>query len=62
MSGEELNEEPRIQILNDFLEKKIEFYRDYLKSLGQISQPETLRLDELFKQTINEAWDNNGSH
>ena len=62
MAGEELNEEPKIQILNDFLESKIKFYSDYVKSIGQISQPDTARLDELFKHTIYEAWDKNGSH
>lgn len=60
--GEELNEEPQIQILNDFLEKKIKFYSNNVKSLGQITQPDTARLDELFKQTIYEVWDKNGSH
>jgi hypothetical protein len=62
MAGEELNEEPKIQILNDFLEQKIEYYNNYVKSLGQSEQPDTSRLDELFKQTIYEAWDKNGSH
>ena len=62
MTGEELYEEPKIQILNDFLEQKIKFYNDYVKSMGQIAQPDTARLDELFKQTIYEAWDKNGSH
>ena len=62
MSGEELNEEPKNQILNDFLEQKIIFYNDYTKLLGQSIQPDTARLDELFKQTIYEAWDKNGSH
>lgn len=57
MAGEELNEEPKIQILNDFLEQKIEFYNNYIKSLGQNVQPNTTRLDELFKQTMYEAWD-----
>jgi hypothetical protein len=57
MAGEELNEEPKIQILNDFIESKIKFYSDYVKSLGQISQPDTARLDELFKRTLYEAWD-----
>ena len=56
MSGEELSEEPKIQILQDFLEQKIQFYNDYVKSLGQPNQPDTERLDELFKQTINEVW------
>lgn len=62
MAGEELNEEPKIQTLNNFLESKIQFYSDYVKSLGQISQPDTNRLDELFKHTIYEAWEKNGSH
>lgn len=56
MAGEELNEEPKIQILNDFLDQKIKFYNDYVISLGQYDQPDTTRLDELFKQTIHEAW------
>ncbi|MBS1551139.1 MAG: nucleotidyltransferase domain-containing protein [Bacteroidetes bacterium] len=60
MSGEELNEEPKIQILNDFLEQKIEFYNDDVKSLGQSEQPDAVTLDALFKQTIYEAWDKNG--
>jgi predicted nucleotidyltransferase len=62
IAGEELNEEPKIQILNDFLEQKIKFYNDYVKSLGQYDQPDTARLDGLFKETIYEAWDKNGSH
>lgn len=57
MTGEELKEEPKIQVLNDFLEQKINFYTDYVKSLGQIAQPDTEKLNELFKQTLNEAWD-----
>jgi uncharacterized protein len=57
MAGEELNEEPKIQILNDFLEQKIEFYNDYVKSLGQIDQAITASLDELFKQSVYEAWE-----
>jgi predicted nucleotidyltransferase len=62
MMGEELKEEPKIQILNDFLEEKIQFYNDYIISLGQISQPDTARLDDLFKHTIYEVWGKNGSH
>ncbi len=57
-AGEELNEEPKIQILNDFLETKIQFYNDYVKSLGKYDQPDTVRLDQLFKETIYEAWGN----
>ena len=54
--GEELNEEPKIQIINDFLDKKITDYQDYIKSIDKSAQPDTTKLDELFKQTINEVW------
>lgn len=62
IAGEELNEEPKIQTLNDFLENKIKFYTEYIKTIGQISQPDTGKLDELFKHTIFEVWGNNGCH
>lgn len=62
MSGEELSEEPRIQILQDFIEQKIQFYNDYVKSLGQPIQPDTEQLNDLFKRAIYESWDKNGSH
>lgn len=61
-AGEELNEEPKIQILNEFLENKIQFYTEYIRTIGQISQPDTGKLDELFKHTIYEVWGNNGCH
>ncbi|MCK6610744.1 MAG: nucleotidyltransferase domain-containing protein [Bacteroidia bacterium] len=62
MAGVELKEEPKIQILNNFIEQKIQFYNDYVKSLGESKQPDTARLDELFKQTIHEAWNEKGRH
>jgi len=57
MAGEELNEEPKIEILNDFLDRKIKFYNKYVKSIKKSDPPETERLDTLFKQTIEEAWE-----
>ncbi|MDZ4792876.1 MAG: nucleotidyltransferase domain-containing protein [Bacteroidota bacterium] len=61
MAGEELNEEPKIQILNDFVEQKIEFYNEYIQSLEQYDQPDTAKLDKLFKLAIHEAWEENSS-
>ncbi len=57
LKGEELNEEPKIQILNDFLEGKIRYYNDYIKSLEQTRQPDTVLLNQLFGQTMKEAWE-----
>ncbi|MBL7713246.1 MAG: nucleotidyltransferase domain-containing protein, partial [Chitinophagaceae bacterium] len=59
MNGEELGEEPRNQILHDFLEQKIEFYGRYVKSLEQNMQLETTMLDKLFRETLDEAWSKN---
>ena len=52
-----MNEEPRIQILNDYLEEKIEFYNAYTNTLDPYIQPDTKRLNELFRHTLQEVWD-----
>lgn len=57
MKGEELDGEPKIQILNDFLNDKINFYNNYVKSYDRGSQPDNSLLNDLFKQSINEVWD-----
>lgn len=58
-AGEELSEEPKNQILSDFLEQKIEFYNDYMKTIEQPNQPNSAKLNELFRLTINEVWKTN---
>lgn len=57
INGEELNEEPKIQLINDFLDNKINHYKEYVKSVDKNEQPGTNKLDELFRQTLNEVWD-----
>lgn len=54
--GEELDIEPRIQVLNDFLESKIIFYSNYLKLNKNNSKPDTERLDKVFIQILSKAW------
>lgn len=56
MAGEELKQEPKIEILNDFLERKIEFYGDYVNRIEPPEKPDTAALDELFKETLYEVW------
>jgi len=56
IAGEELNEEPKIEILNQFIEQKIVYYTEYLKQVGKIENPDTTRLNDLFKHTISEVW------
>lgn len=52
MEGQELGLEPRIPILNEFLEAKIEYYQNYLKDYPAPHKPETKVLDELFRKTL----------
>lgn len=56
IAGDELKEEPKIQILNTFLEEKINFYKEYVKQLEPTTQPETSKLNKLFKETVREVW------
>jgi len=56
MAGEELKEEPKIEILNEFLRQKIEFYKDYVEQIEPNEKPPTELLDKLFKETIYEVW------
>lgn len=56
MAREELDGEPRIQILNDFLEEKIYFYNNYVKTVGRPKQPDISLLNDLFKMSMNEVW------
>ena len=56
IAGDELKEEPRIEILNDFLERKINFYGEFVGEMQASEKPDTALLDALFKETIFEVW------
>jgi len=56
IAGDELKEEPKIEILNEFLEEKIKFYGEFVDKIGHSEKPATALLDELFKETIFEVW------
>ncbi len=56
VSGEELDERPKIQVLNNFLEEKIRFYNQYVRELVPYRQPDTAKLNEVFRQTLEAAW------
>lgn len=56
MVGQELGEEPQIEIINQFLEEKIAYFNDYVQKLGRSPQPDTDLLNDLFKESLEEAW------
>lgn len=55
-SGEELDKEARIQIINDFLESEIEYFNKAVKDYDSLPKPNTEKLDDLFRETLNEVW------
>ena len=61
ISGEELDDQPKIQIINDFLDEKIKFYSEFVKSIDKIEQPATSLLDNLFRETLLEVWKSDSS-
>lgn len=51
-SGEELDNEARIELINKFLEEKIKYFEDYVRILPKVLIPKTDLLDFLFKEII----------
>ncbi|SDY03142.1 hypothetical protein SAMN05421736_101183 [Evansella caseinilytica] len=56
MAGEELNLEPRIDVINQFLDEEIERLETYVKGLNIRVPDPTAQLDQLFRETLEEAW------
>lgn len=56
IKGEELDFEPKIEVINEFLNEEISRLREYTNTL-QIELPDFTRdLDLLFKNTLDEVW------
>lgn len=55
--GDELDLEPRINVINDFLEGEIVRLEAYIKSLTVEMHDPTKKLDELFRSTLKEVWE-----
>lgn len=55
-SGEELSLEPRINLINTFLESEIYQLEAYAKGLQKNSEDPTEQLNELFRFSLKEVW------
>lgn len=56
MAGEELDLEPKIDAINDYLNKEIVYLETYAKSLEIKILDPTKQLDLLFRETLKEVW------
>lgn len=57
IAGEELSEEPRIDVLNEMLYEKIKHYSDMVGETDTVDKPQTEVLDDLFRRTLAEIWE-----
>jgi predicted nucleotidyltransferase len=57
-TGEELDKENRIKTIDDFIENKLEHYKEYLTGYSFKNTPGYNELNEIFRQTLKEAWTN----
>lgn len=56
LAGEELDQERKIQEINDFLTEEIARLREYTKTLNNERKNMTPKLDLLFRNTLDEVW------
>ena len=56
MIGDELDLEPRIQVINAFLDREIAHLEAYAKTVSVEIEDPTRKLDELFRLTLKETW------
>jgi hypothetical protein len=52
ISGEELDFGPRIDIINDFLDKQIDYFEEYVKNVSYKKVYGNEILNELFRNTF----------
>lgn len=56
ISGDELDLERRIDLINEFIESEIEHLSEFVKSLNVQQEDPTEKLDELFRAVLTEVW------
>jgi hypothetical protein len=55
-SGAEMGEEPRIEILQNYIQKELEYFKEFLRKEMVIKPVENEKLNMLFRTTLQEAW------
>lgn len=56
ISGDELDLEPRINVINEFLNLEIVRLDKYVRTLSVALDDPTYELDQLFRDTLDEVW------
>jgi uncharacterized protein len=56
IAGEELNLEPKVVVINHFLNQEIQHLEEYAREMKADIPNPTERLNHLFRETLNEVW------
>lgn len=56
LAGDEFDLEPRIAVINEFVEREMERFEEYVQSLHIQTGDSTPQLDDLFRNTLQEVW------
>jgi predicted nucleotidyltransferase len=56
INGEELDKEPKIKALNDFLSIEISHFEDFVREVNPDANPITGKLNKVFRDSLDEAW------
>lgn len=57
MAGDEMDDEPRIKAINEFLEKKIVYYEQKAAGMNMSGVNPDQQLDELFRSVLRKVWE-----
>jgi uncharacterized protein len=60
-AGDEMDYEPRINPINEFLEERIEYYERIAAGMQTSGGDQDQRLDDLFRSVLKEVWENDES-
>ena len=56
LKGDELDLEPRIDVINEYVEVEMDHLQHYIKTLKVDTKDPTEELDKLFRSTLQEVW------
>lgn len=55
-AGEELDMEPRLSVVNDFIQQQIAYFEQKAPLLQHVESGRDQQLDDLFRTAVNEVW------
>ncbi len=59
-AGDEMDYEPRIHSIDEYLEEKIAYFSDAVSRIPAAVRNQDQKLDQLFRSALREVWQTNG--